>query len=127
MGEKNPEPYQALPAAEAVSNDLLTQLLAKQFGKGAFEKLGRDADEIVAEIIRLMLGEGSSDGKNFGLFSFSFALGRHYDTISPFLYHVKPVSSSTIFDSRGGTVTIVPEVVAALSGSADPSCWKPIE
>ncbi|KAJ1799191.1 serine/threonine-protein kinase bud32 [Coemansia sp. RSA 2399] len=127
MGEKNPEPYQALPAAEAVSNDLLTQLLAKQFGKGAFEKLGRDADEIVAEIIRLMLGEGNSDGKNFGLFSFSFTLGRHYDTVSPFLYRVKPVSSSNIFDGSGGTVTIVPEVVAALSGSANPSCWKSME
>ncbi|KAJ2213950.1 hypothetical protein EV179_003420 [Coemansia sp. RSA 487] len=127
MSEKNPEPYQALLAAEEVPKDTLAQLLAKQFGKGAFEKLNRDADVIVADIIRLMLGEGSSDGKNFGLFSFSFALGRHYDSVSPFLHHVKPVPFSKSFDGGSGNATIVPEVVAALSGSADPNCWKQIE
>ncbi|KAJ2550518.1 hypothetical protein EV175_004034, partial [Coemansia sp. RSA 1933] len=128
MDEKNPEPYQALPAAEQVSEATLTDILSKQFGKGAFAKLSRDADAIVADIVCLMLGEGSSDGKSFGLFGFTFALGRrHYDTLAPFLHQIKPVSFSDRFDGNDGKTTVIPEVVAALSGRADPSCWRQIE
>ncbi|KAJ2517138.1 hypothetical protein H4217_004139, partial [Coemansia sp. RSA 1939] len=127
MNEKDPDPYQALAAAEKVPKDILAQLIVKQFGKGAFDKLDRDADAIVADVIRLLLNEGNSDNRNFGLFSFAFTLGRHYDAISPFLYRVKPVSVLTGFDDNEKTMPIVPAVVAALSGRADPGCWRQIK
>ncbi|KAI9501268.1 hypothetical protein GGI25_000520 [Coemansia spiralis] len=119
-----PSPYQTLAPASEIPGDILSKLLLKHFGSGAMEALERDIRTITADIVRLMLGSSESDGTtNFGLFSFSFMLGKYNGAaMLPFIYEVKPVSFTHTLKPNEDAA-LVSAVATALAGKANPEYW----
>ncbi|KAJ1816454.1 hypothetical protein LPJ75_002018, partial [Coemansia sp. RSA 2598] len=72
-----PEPYQVMADERQVQETAFVESFSAHFGADAFAGFARATEHVVAEVIRLMLGIGSSNGKDFGLFSFRFAFSKN--------------------------------------------------
>ncbi|KAJ1721371.1 hypothetical protein LPJ53_004095 [Coemansia erecta] len=125
QSDNKPDPYQILPDEHKVPESVFVELLAAHFGEGVFGSFCKDAESIILDVIRLMLGIDSSDGKNFGIFNFRFTFTKSDDDdIKPCLQQIRPVSVS---ERLAIDTELVPSIVAALAGNADDKLWKQLK
>ncbi|KAJ2018103.1 hypothetical protein GGI14_002531 [Coemansia sp. S680] len=122
LRDNKPEPYQTLAPAVEVAEALFMEQLRAKFGGKVVDSFAAKMDYIIADTVRLLLGIDSSDGKDFGLFSFRFVLGKGADDgIAPLLQGVSPVS---VRERLANNTHLVPAILSALSGSPDVAIWK---
>ncbi|KAI8325928.1 hypothetical protein GQ54DRAFT_253795 [Martensiomyces pterosporus] len=124
MHDDKPEPYQVLSTEIEVSEELFRQYLDSRFGASMYPEFDKEMVRIVAEIARLMLGVDSSDGKNFGVFSFRFSFGKGKDGIAPYVQQIRPVS---VNERLALHRELIPTIAAVLVGNPDEASWKQIK
>ncbi|KAJ2745861.1 hypothetical protein GGI20_001807 [Coemansia sp. BCRC 34301] len=124
LQDNKPEPYQMLaPAVEVAEVPFMEQLRTK-FGVNVVDSLAAKMDDIIADSVRLLLGFDSSDGKDFGIFSFRFVYGRSADNdITPLLQGVRPVS---VRERLASSTLLTPAILSAVAGLPDGKNWKQV-
>ncbi|KAJ2874605.1 hypothetical protein GGH93_002290 [Coemansia aciculifera] len=122
LRDNKPEPYQTLAPAVEVAETLFMEQLRAKFGDKVVDSFAAKMDYVITDTVRLLLGIDSSDGKDFGLFSFRFVLGKSADDgIAPLLQGVSPVP---VHERLANNTHLVPALLSALSGSPDAEIWK---
>ncbi|KAJ2732537.1 hypothetical protein IW152_003744 [Coemansia sp. BCRC 34962] len=122
LRDNKPKPYQTLAPAVEVAEALFMEQLRAKFGDKAASSLATSVDSTIADTVRLLLGIDSSDGKDFGLFSFQFALGKSIEHgFAPLLHSVSPVP---VRDRLASSSRLTPALLSALAGSPDAEIWK---
>ncbi|KAJ1824861.1 hypothetical protein LPJ60_000401 [Coemansia sp. RSA 2675] len=122
LRDNKPEPYQTLSPAVEVAEALFMEQLRAKLGDSVASSLATSIDSIIADTVRLLLGIDSSDGKDFGLFSLQFVLGKSIDHgIAPLLHGVSPVS---VRDRLASSTHLTPAILSVLAGSPDAENWK---
>ncbi|KAJ2908033.1 hypothetical protein GGI21_003293 [Coemansia aciculifera] len=124
LRDNKPEPYQTLAPAVAVEEVSFVEQLRAKFGNAVVDSIASKMDDIISDAVRLLLGIDSSDGKDFGLFSFRFVYGKGADDgIAPLLQGISPVS---IRERVASDTRLVPAILSALAGSPDAESWKQV-
>ncbi|KAJ1868053.1 hypothetical protein LPJ78_000550 [Coemansia sp. RSA 989] len=104
------QPCQILQPASVVSTDMLAQ----QLGSNVFARFVDGSEKVVADVMRLLLGLDTSDGKAFGVFRLLFAVGENN---SPVLYEAHPMQVA----EQQAVANFIPAIAAAVAGKADKS------
>ncbi|KAJ1943675.1 hypothetical protein FBU59_002838 [Linderina macrospora] len=124
MQEDKTEPYQVLTGDIEVPFSEFRQTMDARFGTELLPELEGKIDGIVTDIVRIMLGFDGSDGRNFGIFSFSFSFGKGADGVTPYLQSIKPVSVS---NHLSADTELLPSIISVLAGNPDKQKWKQVQ
>ncbi|KAJ2843986.1 hypothetical protein IWW36_005355, partial [Coemansia brasiliensis] len=106
--KQNEQPCQILQPASVVPTDTLAQ----QLGSNVFARFVDGSEKVTADVMRLLLGLDSSDGKTFGIFRLLFAVGQDN---SPVLYEAHPMQIA----EQQAVSNFIPAVAATIAGKAD--------
>ncbi|KAJ1880501.1 hypothetical protein LPJ66_011483, partial [Kickxella alabastrina] len=124
--DNKPEPYQIEAEESEISESTFAHHLDTKLGPGTFGQFGQEMEDIIADIIRMMLSIDSSDGCNFGVFSFRFAFTASEGTgaLKPCVQQITPVSVS---ERLALDKAFVPAIAAVLAGNPDAGLWRQIK